>query len=193
MGFAVGIDSVEAMVQLAVPTSNVVHAVATAECLPFAAESFDLLTVSSGIHWFDQQAFFAEAARVLTSGGWLAVYDHFFQGSGDEAAIDDWLKSTYAERYPSPRRGEMADGPIAHDQFLEVEPFEYDDAIPFTHDELVSYLLSHSNTIAPATEGRETPQETERWLRSQTAIWFDPPGRRTFRFHGTGRCLKLRS
>lgn len=53
---AVGVDSVEAMVRMAKPVPNALYALAAAERLPFAPETFDLLTVSSGVHWFDQEA-----------------------------------------------------------------------------------------------------------------------------------------
>ena len=86
----------------------------------------------------------------------------------------------------------MADRPLHTPyDFSEVEAFEYDDPILFTHDELVAYLLSHSNTIAAATAGRETQQETEKWLRSETEQWFGGHDRRTFLFRGAVRCLQL--
>lgn len=191
---AIGVDSVEAMVRIAKPVPNALYALAAAERLPFGPETFDLLTVSSGVHWFDQEAFFAEAARVLTSQGWLAIYDHFFEGSDDEPAIDTWLERQYARRYPPPPRAARADRTeLVPAQFDEVESFEYDDPIAFTHDQLVSYLLSQSNTIVPATEGRERPEETESWLRTETARWFDPRDTRTFKFRAAGRCFRLRS
>jgi SAM-dependent methyltransferase len=188
----VGVDSVQAMVQSALRASNTFYALAAAEQLPFHAKMFDLLTVSSGVHWFDQPTFFAEAARVLVPSGWIGIYDHFFVGSADEPAIDEWLKHDYAERYPAPPRAAMADRPLhTPKEFAEVEAIEYNDPIAFTHDELVAYLLSHSNTIVAATAGRETQQQTEEWLRIETEQWFGDPDRRTFLFRGAARCLVL--
>jgi SAM-dependent methyltransferase len=46
---------------------------ATAERLPFAGSSFDALTVAQAFHWFDAPAALAEFARVLRSGGGLAL------------------------------------------------------------------------------------------------------------------------
>jgi SAM-dependent methyltransferase len=45
----------------------------TAEALPFAAASFDAITVAQAWHWFDHERASAEAARVLRSGGRLGL------------------------------------------------------------------------------------------------------------------------
>jgi SAM-dependent methyltransferase len=44
-----------------------------AEALPFAASSIDAVTVAQAFHWFDADAAFAELARVLPSGGRVAM------------------------------------------------------------------------------------------------------------------------
>lgn len=190
----IGVDSVQPTIRLAQPTATTLFAVSEAEQLPFSSGTFDLVTVSSGVHWFNQRVFFAEAARVLVPRGWLAIYDHFFEGCRDEPEIDIWLRHEYAKRYPPPPRAARGGREmLVADDFLEMEAFEYDDPISFTHDQLVAYLLSHSNTISPATEGRETAVETEMWLRSGTASWFEPRDLRTFSFRPAGRCLRRKS
>jgi ubiquinone/menaquinone biosynthesis C-methylase UbiE len=73
---------------------------AVAERLPLRARTFDVLTVSSGVHWFDQQQFFAEASRVLKPEGWLVVYDHIFEGGVDQPDFNEWFETSYARRYP---------------------------------------------------------------------------------------------
>lgn len=45
----------------------------TAEELPFADGSVDLLTAASAAHWFDQSRFLAEADRVLKPHGCMAL------------------------------------------------------------------------------------------------------------------------
>lgn len=188
---AVGVDPVESMVRLAPSSQNTVLALGEAEKLPFPSDAFELVTVSSGVHWFDQETFFAEAARVLVSRGWLAIYDHFFEGCPDERDIDAWLSQRYETRYPPPPRAARADRPtLATPDFIEVAAFEYDDPISFTQDELVAYLLSHSNTIAPATQQRETTLQTETWLREETGRWFRTAHNRTFLFRGAVRSLR---
>lgn len=187
----VGVDPVESMIHLAKRARNAVYAVAPAELLPFPRHAFDVVTVSSGVHWFDQDAFFAEAERVLQPGGSVAIYDHLFEGAVEEPAIDKWLDQSYAKRYPPPPKAAATDRPVVSTRrFSDHVTFEYDDPIAFTQTQLVSYLLSHSNTITAATEGRETTQQTRAWLVAETAYWFDPPNQRQFLFRGMARCLK---
>ena len=188
---ATGVDATEAMVSIAADAANVSYAVAQAEKLPFKRQSFDLLTVASGVHWFQQSHFFRDAARVLDSEGWLVLYDHPFVGCIDEPAIDEWLLQEFEHRYPTPQHGGRPDEPMGHPpEFAELDDLVFDDHISLTHDEFVAYLLSNSNTIAAATEGRERPKETEAWLRAQTSQWFGSKEPRTFVFRGIVRCFR---
>ncbi|MDQ1379579.1 MAG: hypothetical protein QOJ71_298, partial [Actinomycetota bacterium] len=45
----------------------------TAEAIPFAAATFDVITVAQAWHWFDHERATAEMARVLTRGGRLGL------------------------------------------------------------------------------------------------------------------------
>ncbi|CAL8266362.1 unnamed protein product [Lota lota] len=58
---------------------NVTYRLGTAEDLPFADNSVDLLAASSAAHWFQQQLFLAEAKRVLKPRGCIALV-----GFGDD-------------------------------------------------------------------------------------------------------------
>ena len=56
------------------PESARLHAVAaTAECLPMASESVDLVTAAQAFHWFNPPIALAEFARVLRPGGAMAL------------------------------------------------------------------------------------------------------------------------
>jgi len=46
---------------------------ARAEVLPFRDQSLDLITAFNAFHWFQPDAFFAEARRVLRRDGWLGL------------------------------------------------------------------------------------------------------------------------
>jgi SAM-dependent methyltransferase len=47
---------------------------ASAEAMPLAADSADLLVAAQAAHWFDWQAFIAGARRILKPGGILAIW-----------------------------------------------------------------------------------------------------------------------
>ena len=55
---------------------NITYQQAPAEHTPFAAASFDLITVAQAVHWFDMEAFNAEVHRVLQPGGVVAEWGY---------------------------------------------------------------------------------------------------------------------
>lgn len=55
------------------PRPNIQYAVGSAEAPDFPDQSFDLLTVGQAAHWFDFDAFYRSARRVLKPGGILAL------------------------------------------------------------------------------------------------------------------------
>jgi ubiquinone/menaquinone biosynthesis C-methylase UbiE len=52
------------------------YSVFPAEHTPFADSSFDLITVATAVHWFDQEQFHREVQRVLKPKGILAVWTY---------------------------------------------------------------------------------------------------------------------
>jgi SAM-dependent methyltransferase len=70
----VALDASAAQIAAASPHPQVRYGVAQAENTGLAASSADLLTAAQAFHWFDQAAFFAEAARLLRPGGVLALW-----------------------------------------------------------------------------------------------------------------------
>ncbi|WP_400193464.1 class I SAM-dependent methyltransferase [Hymenobacter sp. B81] len=59
-----------------VPQPNVHYRVSPAERTPFAAGSFDLITVAQALHWFDAEAFHREARRVARPGAVVAEWGY---------------------------------------------------------------------------------------------------------------------
>ncbi len=56
--------------------ANIEYRVETAETSSLNDHSVDLITVAQAYHWFDHDAFVAEAARVLKPGGLLAIWTY---------------------------------------------------------------------------------------------------------------------
>jgi SAM-dependent methyltransferase len=67
-------DASETQVANAEPHPGLEYRVATAEASGLEPESIDLITVAQALHWFDLEQFYAEARRVLKSGGILAAW-----------------------------------------------------------------------------------------------------------------------
>jgi SAM-dependent methyltransferase len=101
---SIGFDPAESMVRVA--TRAVAQArfvTASGEAMPLADRSIDLLTAAGSLNYTrDLGATLAEAARVLTPGGLLAVYDfspgRSFVGSD---RLDTWFEA-FTARYPFP-------------------------------------------------------------------------------------------
>jgi ubiquinone/menaquinone biosynthesis C-methylase UbiE len=100
-----GTDASREMLNFAAHTTKINYSVASAEHQPFADNYFDLITVSSGVHWFDIDRFLREANRLLKSKSWLVLYENYFisemVGNEDFAG---WFPGIYLKKYPSPPR-----------------------------------------------------------------------------------------
>ena len=100
-----GTDISQDMLNVAPKTGGIKYITAPAEEQPFPDNCFDLITVSSGIHWFDIDKFLIEACRLLKSKSWLILYEnHFTSEMVDNAAFKTWFTSIYLKKYPSPPR-----------------------------------------------------------------------------------------
>ena len=75
--------------------AGVDYRVAPAERSGLETNSAGLITVAQALHWFDREAFFAEAARVLQSNGVLAVWCYNLCKISPK--IDDLVQKFYSE------------------------------------------------------------------------------------------------
>lgn len=76
----------------AIPAPNVEYRHAPAEASGLPERSVDMVTAAQALHWFDIDAFFREAQRVLVPRGVIAVW-----GYGDPSIDDLTLQSTLHE------------------------------------------------------------------------------------------------
>jgi SAM-dependent methyltransferase len=76
-------DASDAQLAHAAVAPNVEYRCARAEASGLPDRSVDLVTAAQSLHWFDIPAFFAEARRVLSSAGVVAVW-----GYGDPVLED---------------------------------------------------------------------------------------------------------
>ncbi len=93
-------DASTAQLKHAAPAANIKYRRAHAEESGLEANSVDLITVAQALHWFDLDAFFAEASRVLRVGGAIAVWG-YGDAHLDSPALDGILGRFYAEKIKS--------------------------------------------------------------------------------------------
>jgi len=148
---------------------------ASAAHLPCRSGAASIVTVSSGVHWFDQAAFFAEALRVLRTGGLLVLYEHGFLGVPDDERFQTWSADVYRARYPTPPRGAYPTE-VSPAGFTHVRGEQIVESIPFTQDALVDYFLTQSNTVGPVERGEETIESVRSWLMQETSVFFAAGG-----------------
>jgi ubiquinone/menaquinone biosynthesis C-methylase UbiE len=76
--------------------------VGTAERLPYATGSFDLVTAAGSLNYADLGLALAEVSRVLSRAGTFVIYD-FSEGrhARDTAALADWF-GRFERRFPWP-------------------------------------------------------------------------------------------
>jgi len=72
----VGIEPNPAMLAVAKPAPRVEYREAFAAETGLADQTADIVTCSQSLHWMEPEPTFAEAARILRSGGLFAAYDY---------------------------------------------------------------------------------------------------------------------
>jgi ubiquinone/menaquinone biosynthesis C-methylase UbiE len=161
-------DISEEMLNIAPKRERIHYQLAPAENQPFNDVELDLITVGSGVHWFDIDAFLTEANRLLKPGGWLVLYENYFPAEmpGDES-LKGWMKEVYLPRFPSPPRNKnyaWTTENLQTKNFTIQIPENFINTVNFTKRQLVNYLTTQSNVIAAVESSRYTYEEVEQWL-----------------------------
>jgi SAM-dependent methyltransferase len=183
----VGIDPSDEMLAGCGSHPSIEYRRVAAESIPTGDDEFDLITVAQAFHWLDQDAFLAEARRVLRSAGWLVIYTSWFTAEmKGNVAFADWFRGQYLSCYPTPPRNRA---PITDKHALEhglslrgEEGFS--DEVSMTIRRFTDYQLSTTNVIAAVKEQRELFEETDRWIASSIEPYFEGQEEQTFLFSG---------
>ena len=144
----IGIDASAAQIESAQPNDRVEYRVAPAEATGLEAHSCDAMTVAQALHWFDLEAFYAEARRVLKPGGVLAVWAYnYLRISPEVEAVLRHFHDEVVGPYWPPERQTVGRG------YLDLPfPFEEIESPPFrieaqwTLEHLLGYLGTWSAT-----------------------------------------------
>ncbi len=171
-----GTDSSQAMLDFALCKDKINYQIAKAEEQPFADHFFDLITVSSGVHWFDIDKFLFEANRLLKSKSWLILYDNFFLGemkNNDE--FKDWYNLVYLKAFPAPVRNDnyqWNNMKLKEMNFELVKEEIFNNPILFSKEELILYFTTQSNIISAVECQLATYSAIEGWLDKELSVFF---------------------
>lgn len=163
-----GCDASQPMLDAAFQDTRIRYAYASATEMPFQDAQFDIITLGSGLHWFDGIPFVHEAVRLLAPGGHLIIYDHGFAGEMSYCPqYAEWHRSAYLGRFPPPPRGSGQPNPalMCEGGLIEVASTTFAHHWPFfSADALAGYLLTQSNVLAAAQGARLIIEGARAWI-----------------------------
>jgi SAM-dependent methyltransferase len=142
-------DVAPEQIAAAKPHPRVKYSVAPAEHSGLAADSVDLVTVAQALHWFDVNAFYAEARRVARPGALLAVWNYPRPQLAD-AQLEKCFLAFYNEvvgpYWPPERRHIEANYTTLPFPFEELPHPPFALSLRWTQEQLLGYVSSWSAT-----------------------------------------------
>lgn len=171
-----GTDASREMLSFAARSDQIRYSVAPAEQQPFPDNTFDLITVSSGVHWFDIDRFLAEANRLLNAKSWLVLYENYFIAEmvGNDA-FTNWYREAYLSKYPSPPRNNdypWTNENLSDKGFIPMNEERFTNPVTFNKKQLAQYFTTQSNIIAAVGKKQTTYGQAESWLDTELAPFF---------------------
>ena len=183
-----GIDGSKEMIAVANAhyDEQITYHLAPAEKLPFAEESFELITVCGAINWIDRARFFPEAKRVLKRHGWVILYDNFItEHMREDVAYTQWYQEQFLSRFPKPSRDETPLTPLECEGYgFHFNQEEYTNEFVWSREEYIEYMLTQSNIIVAVDMGNETLSEAREWMHATLSPIVSEGEKGTFLFSG---------
>ncbi|MBK8485205.1 MAG: class I SAM-dependent methyltransferase [Saprospiraceae bacterium] len=171
-----GTDSSKAMLDFALQKDKINYQIAKAEEQAFENNFFDLITVCSGVHWFDIDKFLMETSRLLKNRAWLILYDNFFLAEMEGVPkFKEWYKTNYLKTFPAPARivsYNWTNENLDKVKFNFFKEEKFSNAVSFTKNELVLYFTTQSNIISKVENNETNYRDTEIWLNGELNAFF---------------------
>ena len=144
----IALDASAAQIESAQPNDRVEYRVAPAEATGLPANSCAALTVAQALHWFDLEAFYAEARRVLTPDGILAVWAYnYLRISPEVEAILRHFHDDVVGPYWPPERKTVGNGYLNLSfPFAEITAPHFEIEVQWDLAQLSGYLGTWSAT-----------------------------------------------
>ena len=153
---------------------KVYYSVCPAEHTPFVDGSFNLVTVATAVHWFDQAKFFQEVDRVLKPKGILAIWSYGFFAIEPEIdqAIAKELLEPIDQFWASGNRQVMNGYRDLSLPFEEIHTPGFSMKVEWTLKQLSAYLRTWSAVKRYSAElGIDPVERLEEELKT---IWREP-------------------
>lgn len=177
-------DASAAQIAQAAPHPRIAFHVAPAEASGLGAASVDLVTVAQALHWFDLDAFYREARRVLAPNGVLAVWSyldpHVVDAPALDAAFDEFAHGTLGPYWPPERRLVDEGYRTIAFPFDEVTAPPFELVVHWTLDQLAGYLRSWSATARYVDAHGHDPVSP--FIDEVRAAWGEPAATRAVRW-----------
>lgn len=151
---------------------RVQYSVAAAEHSGLAAKTVDLVTVAQALHWFDVDAFYAEARRVARPGAIIAVWNYprpQFVDVELDRLFFEFYSGVVGPYWPPERRHIEAGYRTLPFPFEEVASPEFGLALSWNLDQVLGYVGSWSATARYRKALGADPVPSLR--ESLSAIW----------------------
>ncbi len=150
-------DPSRSQIAAAAPHPNVTYEVASAEELPVADGTADLVTAAQAAHWFDLPAFYAQARRIAVPGAVIALVSYGVLRIGDAGLQERFGRFYYDEIGPfwDPERHFVDEGYRTIDfPFEEVEAPVLSIDRDLDLDEFLGYVGTWSAVRKAEEQGR---------------------------------------
>jgi SAM-dependent methyltransferase len=171
-------DASEKQIANAEPHERVKYCVAPAETSRIESGTVDLIMVAQALHWFDLERFYAEARRVLKSGGVLAAsaYNLLHINPAIDEVVNRYYYEVVGPFWPQERKlVEQFDNlPFP---FHEIDPPRFEMTAYWNLDHLVGYLRTWSSTQRFIAERGSDP--LEQIIDELRGVWGFPEQTRT--------------
>lgn len=142
-------DVAAEQIAAAKPHPRVHYSVAPAERSGLPAASVDLVTVAQALHWFDVEAFYAEARRVGRPGALLAVWNYprpRFVAAELDRVFFDFYSNVVGPYWPPGRRHIEANYTTLPFPFRELEHPGFGLELDWPFEQVIGYVSSWSAT-----------------------------------------------
>jgi len=136
-------------IDAAKPHPRVRYSVAQAERSGLGEATVDLVTVAQALHWFDVDAFYAEARRVARAGAMLVVWNYprpRFVDAGLDRPFLEFYREVVGPYWPPERRHIEANYSTLPFPFEQIEAPLFGLELDWNLDQVIGYVSSWSAT-----------------------------------------------